>query len=223
MRCATCGGTVTVMHGGNGSPRYGCSRSARNGLTACTNRLTIRASLADLRLLAGLQQELLQPATIRYLSDALAAALNRRIDDRPRLEAEARAARKQARTRLQRLISAIESGIPAPSLLAAIAEREGDVARLDAQLVELSEPAHQPLAVIPSWVERQLRDLVGLLSETPERAKLEFQRIGLAVTMAPIRDEGPRPFFRATMQAALPSLAGTRDLSWSVVDRSDRG
>ena len=84
----------------------------------------------------------------------------------------------------------------------------------------LAEPGHQPLAVIPSWVERQLRDLVGLLSETPERTKAEFQRLGVAATLEPIYREGERPFFRATVEAALPSLAGTRDLSRSVVDRS---
>jgi DNA invertase Pin-like site-specific DNA recombinase len=222
MRCAVCGGNVTVIHGGNGSPRYGCSRSDRHGDSTCTNRLTMRASLADARLLAGLQFELLQPATIRYVSDAMTAELIRRTDDRPALEAEAKAAREQARGRLQRLITAIESGVPAPSLLAAIAEREADLARLDAQLAELAEPSHRALAVIPSWVEGQIRDLAGLLNETTERAKLEFQRLGLVVTMDPIRDEGDRPFYRATVQAALPALAGTRDLSSAVVDRLSR-
>jgi hypothetical protein len=60
----------------------------------------------------------------------------------------------------------------------------------------------------------------GLLSETTERSKTDFQRLGLAVTLEPIRNKGARPFFRASVQAALPSLAGVRDLSMSVVDRS---
>jgi hypothetical protein len=107
-----------------------------------------------------------------------------------------------------------------PSLSQAIVEREGDIARLDAELSQLAEPLHQRLAVIPSWVENQLRDLAGLLGETPERAKAEFRRLGLTVVMNPIRDEGSQSFYRATGQAALPCLAEIRDLSGSTVDRS---
>src|SRR5262249_48229996 len=40
MRCGVCGGAVTVVSGGCGSPRYGCQQSSRNGRAACSNRLT---------------------------------------------------------------------------------------------------------------------------------------------------------------------------------------
>lgn len=54
--------------------------SSKNGLSACSNRLTIRAKIADAALLEGMKAELLAPATVRYITEALAAALNRRID-----------------------------------------------------------------------------------------------------------------------------------------------
>jgi hypothetical protein len=75
--------------------------------------------------LAELTRELVQPATIRYVSDALASELNRRIDDRPSLEATARVARDKAMQRLQRLVVAIEDGAPAASLLVALPRLEG--------------------------------------------------------------------------------------------------
>ena len=88
--------------------------------------------------------------------------------------------------------------------------------------VAAADPLRQRLAVMPAWVGQQLEDLSGLLGESPERAKTEFRRLALAVTMTPVhRDELPRPFYRATVAAALPCLAGIRDLSATAVDRSD--
>ena len=79
------------------------------------------AKVADAYFLAGLKAELLSPAVAKYVTDQLAAALNHRIDERPRLLDEARTAREQACQRLQRLIDAIENAsrpepLPVPSL-----------------------------------------------------------------------------------------------------------
>lgn len=221
MTCATCRGAIVVVTGGHGSPRYGCLRSWRNGVDACPNRLTIRAKAADAHLLAGLQAELSAPATVRYVSDALATALNQRIDERPRLLADARAEREQARQRVQRLVDAIEQGVAPSTLAAAINERQADVTRLDAAVNELADdPLGHRLAVMPTWVGQQLADLSTLLGETPERTKTELRRLDLGVSMAVVH-EGARPFYRATVEAALPCLAGIRNLPATAVDRSD--
>lgn len=222
MKCGTCGGAVVIVTGGYGSPRYGCLRSWRNGSDVCANRLTIRAKVADAYLLDGLKCELSAPSTLKYVTDALASALNRRIDERPRLMAEAQAAREQARQRLQRLIDAIENGVAAASLAPSIAERQAEISRLDAALLDMVEPLQQRLAVMPSWVRQQIEDLVRLLSESPERTKAEFQRLGLKVTMTPTIGEHARPFYRADVVNSLPCLAGItemRDVSTSAVDR----
>ena len=55
MRCGLCGGTIAVVSGGYGSPRYGCLRNSKQGAASCPNRLTIRAKVADAALLAGLE------------------------------------------------------------------------------------------------------------------------------------------------------------------------
>jgi site-specific DNA recombinase len=222
LRCGGCVGAITVIYGRPGEVRYGCSRSHRNGLAACDNRLTVREQVVDRHLLAGLRAALLHSETVRYITAELTRALNRLMDERPRLEAEVRAARDQAAQRLHRLIAAIENGVAANTLAAAISERQADLARLEAQLEDFTEPLHQRLAVIPGWVEHQLRELSGLLGAAPERVKLEFQRLGLEVVMQPVQSEGSRPFYRAMGKAALPCLAGTRDLSSQIVDRSLR-
>jgi hypothetical protein len=63
-----------------------------------------------------------------------------------------------------------------------VSPRESELQQLDVTLAGLAEPWDQPLAVMPTWVRQQLQDLAGLLSGSPERARVEFQRLGLTVT-----------------------------------------
>ena len=124
MKCATCGGAIVTAAGGHGSPRYGCLRAWRNGPSACTNRLTIRAKLADAYLLDGLRAELLAPTTLDYITAQVRAALNARNTTRPQRLAEAQSARDATAQRLERLITAIEQGAPAAALTPRIIEQQ---------------------------------------------------------------------------------------------------
>lgn len=225
MKCGTCGGAVVIVTGGHGSARYGCLRSWRNGTDVCSNRMTIRAKIADAYLLASLKAELLSPSMLKSVTDALATELNRLIDERPRLFAEAQTARNRAAQRLQRLVEAIENGVAPSSLAATIAERQAEIASLDATLADLDAPLQQRLAVMPSWVRQQLEDLTSLLTETPGRAKTEFQRLGMRVTMTPVVAENARPHYQADVVNSLPWLSGMtemRDFPATAVDRLDR-
>lgn len=225
LRCGICGHAISTVHHGGGSPRYGCGVSHRNGVSACPNRLTIRAKVADAQLLAGLQAELLHPDTLRFSVDLLTRRLNAQIDDRPQLLAEAQAARRRVADRLQRFIHAIGEGVPPGTLTEAIAEHQAELARLDTELTELAEASQERLAVLPSWVDGQLRQVASLLTtNTPERTKMEFLRLGLRVVLHPIHEESARPFYRAVGEAMLPGLAGSRDLRQmpnTFVDRLD--
>jgi hypothetical protein len=184
--------------------------------------LTVRVKIVDPLLLERLREQLLAPETIAYLSTALAAALNQTIDQRPRLLAESRTKRDETAQRLQRLVEAIESGMVSSTLAATINAREADLTRLDAEIAALSEPVEPKLAIIPSWVETQLRDLAGLLSESPERVKLEFRRLQLAVVMHPVEDEGERPFYRANGSAQLSALSGSTNVRTPTVRSQGR-
>jgi len=100
-------------------------------------------------------------------------------------------------------------------------EREDEIVRLDGQLPELAEPLDQRLLVLPSWIRQQITDFVGLLNESPTRAKAEFQRLNLAVTLHVVRENG-RQFYRADARADLPWLTGTADFAGSAARLSDR-
>lgn len=224
MRCAVCGGAITVVSGGNGSPRYGCQTSWRNGVAHCTNRLTIRAKLADAHLLEGLQRGLTEPATVRLITDRLAAALNARIDERPARLAEAQTTKRELTQRLQRLLEAIEAGVPAQTVAPQIAERQAELARVEATLAALADPIGQRLTVMPAWVEQQLADVRDLLAQSPERTKAEFSRLDVAVSMQPTTREDGRRFYRAEVASSLPWLSMSSEMrpnQGALVDRSD--
>jgi DNA invertase Pin-like site-specific DNA recombinase len=210
MRCGTCGGTVTTVSGGYGTPRYGCQRASKQGAASCANRLTIRAKVADAALLAGLRAFLLEERTIEYVTAALSARLNALIDERPRLKALKVAERETLERKLTHLVQAIEDGAATSALFTAMKTREREIATLEAEIQELDGPLSDRLAVIPSWVRSQVADVAKLLSDAPERAKSEFQRLGVAFTLSPIRDEG-RPFLRAEAQTDLSVLMAGRE------------
>lgn len=207
LRCGVCGGAVTIVTGGYGSPRYGCQRRSVNGALSCTNRLTIRAKVADPALLAGLRAELLKPETVRYISDQLAGALNAVRDQRPRQRAALERAKSDAEQKLRNLVAAVENGVGTATIYDAIKDREGELRGLDAEREALNEPLEHRLAVIPTWVRQQLEDAAGLLGGAPERAKTEFQRLGIKFTLHPVTEPGARPFLRAEGTGQLEDLA----------------
>jgi ElaB/YqjD/DUF883 family membrane-anchored ribosome-binding protein len=135
--------------------------------------------------------------TVQNVTAALASELNRLNDERPALRERAQKALRDARRRLDNLVMAVESGGGTSSLLEAVRAREADIQRLTYELDELAKPLEQKLKVIPTWVRQQLEDVVGLLSETPEKTKAEFKRLGVSFTLYPVRDEGARPFLRS--------------------------
>jgi hypothetical protein len=213
--CQVCGRRLSTVSCGHGSPRYGCFNAWRNGVTVCTNRVTVRAKVADAGILDGLRTELLRPETLAYIADRVTSALNARLDDRPRLLSEAETSHDDATRRLNRLITAIEQGAPAAALAPRIVEQQAEIARLAHVVASLAEPVADRVAVMPGLVRQHLEDLVRLLAEAPERLKTEFSRLGLRVAMEPRRDS-LRAHYRAHVSltvGSLPGLGGVADLA----------
>lgn len=220
LRCGICGGAVTSVSGGKGTPRYGCSRHSKNGASACTNRLTIRAKVADAVLLDGLQAELLRPETVSYIAERLAAALNDMADQRPLRRAELQRSREEVAQKLRNLTKAVEDGLGTASIFEALKHREAELRAVDEHLSAPKEPLTERLAVIPTWVRQQLEDAAGLLRDVPERAKAEFQRLAIQFTLHPVMDEGPRAFLRAEGSGNFEHLAFSRFTPFTTARRS---
>ena len=173
-----------------GSPRYGCPNSWRNGMLACNNRLTVRSKIVDPILLAGLEAELQRPETVHYITDAVTATVTRFLHQKPQQRAQLLAQREAVGQKLDNLVRAVENGVGLASLQHAMTGREAELRRLDGELATLDDPPTVKLEVIPTWVREQLQDAAGVLRDAPERAKVEFQRLGVQFTLSPIRHEG---------------------------------
>jgi len=224
MTCGTCGRAVNVV----GSHRvkgvlyryYGCAQASRNGDTVCTNRLKVRVESADRALLAGLQAELLRPDTVNYITGQLATAINALNDQRPAQREDVERAKQIAEQKLRYLVVAVERGAGTPTIFQAIAAREAEICALEAQRAALEGPIDEKLAVMPSWVKQQLADVAGLLGETPERAKMEFQRLAVGFMLYPVRDEGA-PFLRAVGSGDFEQLAFSQYLPFPTTGASN--
>ena len=210
-RCGTCGGAVSMVAGGYGSPRYGCPRSSHNGLEACDNRLTIMAKVVDPLVVSALQQELLRPEWIDAITEAVTDEVRTRLEDEPNQRAALIKRRDAVAKKLDSLLQAVEEGMPLPSLRSRIAERESEMHQIDADLGSLADRPTVNLQVFPTWVRQQLADLTGLLQDNPQRAKAELKRLNVRFTLCPIRDQG-KPFLRAVGTGDLDALCGTTDL-----------
>jgi GNAT superfamily N-acetyltransferase len=144
-------------------------------------------------LLAGLQSFLLEPTTVTHLTEVLNARLNALIDERPRLQALKSAERDTVRRKLAHLMRAVEDGAATPGLFVTLRAREEELGRFEHDLDTLEAPLKDRLAVMPAWVRREVADVAALLSEAPERAKREFQRLGVGFTVSPVVESVKSP------------------------------
>ena len=218
LRCGVCEGAITVVAGGCGKPRYGCSLAWRSGRVGCSNRITIQACVVDRILLDRLRSELRRPEMVARLADTVTAELNRLIDRRPKRREELAALRVDAHRKLAHLVEAVEGGVGATALYQAIQHRESELTALDDEMAALNTPLDDKLTVIPTWVKQQLDDMAGLLQMSPERTKVEFRRLGVRFTLHP-HEKGGRRFLRAVGESQLPHFNFSPVLSGSAADR----
>jgi hypothetical protein len=209
-RCSVCGGAIAVVSGGRGSPRFGCARSWRQGTSVCTNRLTLRAKVAEPQLLMRLQGELLEPTTLAFITEqvklAFAAVASDGSDDGLALSKRL----GEERRKRNNLVGAVEEGGDnIGGLIAALKTREANIRRLEAELATIEgtpAPGHL-LDDVPCWVAQQLQNLHGLLKDNPERAKAEFRRLNLHLTFTPVDVDTDNPHYVVDGQCDLSALA----------------
>jgi len=226
IECGICGHRVSVvtnrLYHGRRYRYYGCVHAKMNGPTACTNHQYARVEAADRALLAGLQAELQRPETLDYIAGQLRAALQAMTDQRPAQRESLARGIAAARRKLHHLIAAVENGAGTTTVLAAIADREVEIRALEAKQTDLSAPAGRRLAAHTTWVKQQLRDAAAIVAEVPERARLEFQRLGIRFALHPVREDGEKPFLRAVGIGDFEALAFGSAPVFTISDRSHR-
>lgn len=211
LRCGVCGAAVgqvlNVERKGVRYRYYGCTRHAHGGTADCGNNLRARVEHADAALLDGLQAELCADATVRYITDRVAAAVNAAIDARPAARAALEDARAALTQKIRHLTDAVEAGAGTGAVLQALQVREDERRALDAQLATYEDalPGRR-LAVLPTWVRQQLQHTADMLRDGQDRARAVFRDLDIRFVVAPVDGDG-KPFLRATGSGAFDALA----------------
>jgi hypothetical protein len=138
LKCDQCGGSIALVsgRGRHGADRYGCALNYQRGNSICTNTLLVRRDELEESLLRGLAESVLRTEAIDYVMAKLEGALKEQFQN---LDAELRGLRQrkqQVEAEIGRLVQAIADGQSSKSLVAAIAEREGELKGILDRLLE---------------------------------------------------------------------------------------
>ena len=158
----------------------------------------MRVGTVETRLLAALQEHVLQPAAVEYL----VVGVNQQLDAVRAVQGEARSAVEaelaRVETELQNIEGAIVQGVVGKTTAALLQDREGRRDALHARLRALTDrPTVSPLRVGPAEIQACLEDLAALLKQDSTRANRVFRQVLEPITMTPV-DNGGRRFYRAS-------------------------
>ncbi|MFZ5745240.1 MAG: recombinase family protein [Pseudomonadota bacterium] len=104
--CGTCGGAWTIR----GPNRWGCSRNKEGGSAACANGRTISTAIMEQRVLAGLQEQMLDPALVEIYVREYHLEHARRAKELSTDGDRLRRKHREASGRVERLVEAIAQG-----------------------------------------------------------------------------------------------------------------
>lgn len=220
LRCATCSGPMTAID----ARRYGCAAHKDRGPTVCASRLAVSRKDLELRLLADLRAELLEPAAIADMRRAVRQALatHERAAGAGDTAAEARLQALEGE--ISRLADAVAQLGLSEALRTRLAAAEAERATLRAQLATRAapRPAVDLDGLAARW-RRMVMDLGGVLAgEDRERARglladlLGPVTIGTDAATGDVYAELDEPAERLLVQAVgapLEVVAGARNTS----------
>jgi hypothetical protein len=200
LECGICSGAYAIVSANKRvGPRYGCRRAHRE--YTCTNRIAVRPSVVEERVLEKLQVELLRPERVDYIvRESIRKA--QQADDKPGKRDRLAKQLEQERKKLQNLVRALEDGQPSTTVLTAIRTREESIRKLETDLAAF-RPARPAKPIAPDAIRQELTDLAGLLRGSAERARPVLQKLEFQVRLYPIEPEGKRPYLKAVATATL--------------------
>ena len=163
LRCAACGGPMVAID----ARRYGCNRHTDRGATVCDNAAAYKRQRVDAALLGVVREELLSPAALAELHQAVRAAL--KAAAAPTSAARVSAGRRQAlQAEIARLVDAVATMGLSAALQARLAAAEAELASLPPDAPRPAAPALTAEAVMAGY-KRQLLQLQAVLDAEADR------------------------------------------------------
>jgi site-specific DNA recombinase len=179
LRCASCGGPVTAID----ARRYGCNVHTDRGAAVCSNADAFRRKAVDSALLTVVREELLSPAALTELQQAVRAALSRGRGD----QAGAAAAKKRQaalQSEIGRLVDAIAQVGLSEALRARLAAAEAELEQLQHQVLTSAQAAPAPTAEQVLAAHR--RRMLTLQESLESEADRDRTRALLAEMLGPV-------------------------------------
>lgn len=203
LRCPTCAGPVIAVD----ARRYGCGVHKDRGEAACANAHTVPRRAVDMRLMAVLREDLLQPGALAELHtevrEALAEARRHAGGD------EARSRLSQLQGEVERLVDAIAKIGLSEGLASRLKAAEAECRQLESQLKADELPSAEE--VLATSVARYREMLVDLQRHLEQEENLERTRQLIRDVMGEmvlVRDEDGAAYAEMTNPAEQLFAAG---------------
>jgi DNA invertase Pin-like site-specific DNA recombinase len=225
LACGDCNGSMVICAGGGrrGYTKYGCHEHKHTG--TCGNGLLIRQDRLEAQLLASLERQLMNPATLDNAVARCERELKRRVAEMQRAGSVTtlESLKKQhadMQARRDRLIQAIEvSGEEIRSLTQRLREVETEIKRLGAAIATY-RPVKLEVAV-GSIRERVMKTLTRLHEATRAGGDVSRAKEALAtyvgkLVLSPVQRDG-RPVYRVQGNISVMPEAENGRMQWGAV------
>ncbi len=183
LRCGVCGSHYIIKD----RRGYACSFYLNRGPHVCPNKCTVKREILERVLLAEIQNEILSPQAVAYLTAQVNKVLER---ERSRVTPARRALEEdlhKVEQEIENIKQAVRLGKATVTLLEMLEEAERKATGLQA---ELSSPRKDQASVhaIPRLVEQFVRDLRATLGRDVHRARALLSRLLGVVVLRPEKD-----------------------------------
>ena len=221
LKCGECGADLAIVTGrGPGRrPKYGCPQNFYRH--ACENSLKERQDRLEERILAELQDNVLQHTVINFALEEFARQLKAQWSDLSGDLARSRERKSQLELELRRLAEAVAHQGGSGFLLEAMAERERELRQItDCLLAEGPGSVEAELSEIRQFVTTRLADIRTLLAKDVSLARIELAKHIKEIRMKPT-EMGAERFYLAegewNLLGGFPGTGPTRQPSdWRV-------
>ncbi|WP_239016834.1 recombinase family protein [Sphingomonas ginkgonis] len=184
VRCASCGGRYVVI----GAEKWGCGNRRERG--DCGNGRTIQTHLLEARVLAGLQEQLLDPDLVAEVVREYRRAAQERAGTEAKERARAERRRDKAKRDVDRLIRAVtDGGAEFGEIRSALEKSRADLAAAELAIADVGAGA--VIALHPGVADdyrRRITNLRELLTGPEDASRAAAQQVRALidhVTVAP--------------------------------------
>jgi site-specific DNA recombinase len=202
VSCGECGGSYVVI----GAEKWGCGNRRQRG--DCGNGRTIQTHLLERRVLAGLQEQLLDPEIVSEVVREYHRAAQERAGEEAKQRRKEERRRDTARTRVDRLLRAVtDGGAEFAEIREALANARVDLAAAETAIADTS--AGSVLALHPGIGDRYrqlVTDLRGLLNGPEDQSRAAANQLRSLIDRIVVSPAESGPGTAITIEGRLEAL-----------------